>query len=367
MDLFEIKLPRKRLHPYFKSLIDEEHLSPVRDVIQSWGTGLLDRKNEQEKFVNEFQITFNSAFWELYLNKVFMSLNMVVNYTKESPDFHVTTADGYSFNVEAVVADPTINDAPQFEISDEEDFIDDCTIKLLGKIKQKLDLFNGTKGKRYPYSSLSHVDGKPFIIAVAPFNRNYAFSQNNIAINRVLFGIDRPMPDGKIPLMETISKPNGTKLDLGIFTNDSFKEISAIIFSTTGMLGKAIIESRIPCSIRATRYRQIYQYDFLKEEGLENLGMKYHKISPTHEIFTNRFEIGKFICGSDVHLCHSSEYQESHVDGLHVYFNPYALIPLEENVFDDFAITHNFYDIDRKECIMVHHDNSLVSRQVFNY
>ncbi|HIF7991260.1 hypothetical protein Q4R59_13800 [Morganella morganii] len=368
MDLFSPK-PNNKLHRNFKHLIENENLKPVRDVIQSWGEGLLNRKNERDKFINEFQTTFNSSFWELYLNNVFRSMGFCIDYTKESPDFCISTSNGYMFNVEAVVADPPTN------ITDteyhEKNFIDNCTIKILGRIKNKLDLYKGTGGKKIPYSSLEHVKNNPFVIAVAPFNSTLSFSQNNVSINQVLFGIDVPKlnDDGNflVPPKTRIIKPSGAELELGIFTNDSYKEISAVIFSSTGMLGKAIVESGIPACIKATRYRQIYKHDFYQEEGIDNLGKHHHQLTPTHDLFTIRFLDGNFVCGSDMHLCKSNEYSESILDGLHIYFNPYATIPLDPNIFDDYDITHNFYDIKHQECIMEHHDMSLVSRQIIGY
>lgn len=378
MDLFA-KIPDVLLHKDFQYLAEREDLGPLRDVINSWGEGLLDRRNEKEKFVKEFQTTFNSSFWELYLNKVFKELGMSVDYTKESPDFCVSTLDGYVVNIEAVVADPPVTTAQLIDTAHEENqnsldddsFIDDCTIKLLGRLKSKLDLYKGVGGKKHPYSSLEHVKGHPFVIAVAPFNHQYSFSQNNVSINQVLFGIDRPRfnSDGDLVIAEKsfVMKPTGAKLDLGIFTNDSFKEISAVIFSSTGMLGKAIIESGIPSNIKATRYRKIYKYDFYKNEGAKNLGKVHHQLTPTHDVFSTRAIDGNFICGSDIHLCKSEEYSETHLDGLHIYFNPYATVPLDPAVFDDYDITHNFFNPELQECIMEHHDQSLVSRQIIGY
>ncbi|WP_447413110.1 hypothetical protein, partial [Clostridium perfringens] len=66
---------------------------------------MLQRSGESTKFVNEFQTTFNSALWELYLNEMFIRLGYSVDYTKDSPDFNVTTPSGYTFNVEAMVSD----------------------------------------------------------------------------------------------------------------------------------------------------------------------------------------------------------------------------------------------------------------------
>lgn len=370
MSLFETK-PENKLHVNYQYLIERDDYAPVREVINSWGEGILNRSNEKNKFVNEFQTTFNSSFWELYLNKAFRDMGMTIDYSKDRPDFVLSTPDGYSFNVEAVVTDPPVNfnkDSDSETFDDNESFIDECTIKLLGAIKRKLDLFKGGKNKKKAYSELEYVKDKPFVIAVAPFNCDFSFSQNNISINQVLFGIDVPKKNGEglleVDAKSSVSKPNGASLELGIFTNDSFKEVSAVIFSSTGMLGKAIIESGVPVFIRATRYRKIYKYDFYHSDGEDFLGKRHLQLTPTHDVFTYRFIDGNFVVGSDTHLCQSSEYSESHLDGLHIYFNPYALIPLDPDVFDDYDITHNFFDVELKECIMEHHDQSLVSRQV---
>src|SRR5699024_11891260 len=47
-----------------------------------------DRDN---KFVKEFQTTFNSSFWELYLHACFNNLGFEINYSYSSPDFVVKT------------------------------------------------------------------------------------------------------------------------------------------------------------------------------------------------------------------------------------------------------------------------------------
>ncbi len=168
-----------------------QSFSPVREVIQSWACGLQQRSGEKTKFVNEFQTTFNSAFWELYLNEMFIRLGYSVDYTKDSPDFNVTTPSGYSFNVEAMVSDKP-HKPPIGDIFSESKFKHQSTLKLLGKIKDKHDIFTGVKGKKFPYSTMEHVVGKPFVLALAPFDSELSLTQNNTIINRVLFGIEEP-------------------------------------------------------------------------------------------------------------------------------------------------------------------------------
>ena len=167
MNLFDANFPEDKLHNSFKILKNELKLSETREVIESWGQGLLQRNGEGKKFINEFQTTFNSAFWELYLNKVFIDMGLHVDYSKNSPDFFLSTDDGYKFNVEAVISD---RNKYNIEILTENQLKELSTIKLAGKIKDKRDLYVGLNGKKHPYSSLAHVAGRPFVIAIAPFD-----------------------------------------------------------------------------------------------------------------------------------------------------------------------------------------------------
>ncbi|SUC18405.1 Uncharacterised protein [Proteus mirabilis] len=178
MNLFDPK-PKNVLHKNFKYLVERKRTRSGERCYSIMGRRTLDKNNEKEKFLNEFQTTFNSSFWELYLNKAFKELGFNIDYSKESPDFCLSTADGYTLNIEAVVADTPTNILasydPSLKLLSDDKFIDECTIKLLGRLKSKLDLFKGVNGKKHPYNSLEHVKGNPFVVAVAPFNNGIFF------------------------------------------------------------------------------------------------------------------------------------------------------------------------------------------------
>tara|TARA_R110001583_G_scaffold100539_1_gene246580 strand:- start:9943 stop:11094 length:1152 start_codon:yes stop_codon:yes gene_type:complete len=378
MDLFNPKFSEEQLHSYFIRLISEKKYEPVKSVIESWASGMDGRKGEWHKFIKEFQTTFNSSLWELYLNKAFKDLGFKIDYSEETPDFSLISRAGKVVNVEAVTTNNQRNrdklyykneTIKKFTSQNEEEFMDESTIKLLGKIRDKRDLFIGKNGKKHPYSSLKHVKNNPFVIAVAPFDNHISFAQNNVAINKVLFGIERPKMDqhGQFfsKKVSHIVNKNGAELELGIFTNDSYKEISAVIFSTTGMFGKAVIQSKIDTTIRATRYREYSIKKFLSNKRQNKLGVSTKKMSKTHTIDSMRLQIGNLISGPDIHTCHTSEWHESHIDGLHIYYNPYADVKLERNLFNSFQITQNSFDINNNCSVQNHPDGSLVSRQVF--
>lgn len=366
MNLFETNIPDAKLHQYFKILKNESNLSNVREVLQSWGEGLLQRKGEGKKFLNEFQTTFNSSFWELYLNKVFSEMGLIIDYSKNSPDFCLTTANGYRFNVEAVISDRNKDDPP---ISNESHFKEISTLRLSGKIKDKRDLYIGSNNKKTPYSSLEHVANKPFVIAITPFDSDKSLMQNNEMINRVLFGIDTPNKDslahGRQKTISSITKKSGADVKLGIFTDDSHKEISAVIFSTTGTFGKALIESGSARIIRSNRYRTGNGHRHGDKPPLNQTSIKAYGNGNLNYLAEMRTNSSGQLWGSDISVCHSKHHKENIFDGIHVYYNPYATHPLDTNIFYPKEITHNFYNTEDNIPIQNHPDGALVSRQVY--
>jgi hypothetical protein len=99
IDLFkDIGLPDERLHPKFLQL-KKSMMEGQRKIVLSWTEGFIDRDN---KIVEEFQRTFHSAFWELYLHQFFRDQGLKADYSKAQPDFIITSP--VKFYVEAVTA-----------------------------------------------------------------------------------------------------------------------------------------------------------------------------------------------------------------------------------------------------------------------
>lgn len=368
MDLFKPLLPENKLHTNFRNVLDDPVYAQVMPIIQGWAEGLLGRKGEGQKFVKEFQSTFNSSMWEMYLNKAFQDLKFSIDYSKSAPDFCITTPEGYKFNVEAVISD-RIGKAARTGISGSQDFKRRSALKLMGKLKDKVAIFRGGNGKKFPYSSLDHVRNVPFVLAIAPFDSDQSLMQNNELINLVLFGIDPSAlsgeefgRDGRVEKLKTTS---GAEVDVGIFTNDTFKEISAVIFSTVGTFGKAVVESGINRIIRSTHYREISKEILPIGDRSWDVGERRFAGKGLEFLVQSRFDLGSQIAGSDVHIRHSDLHRETHFDGLHIYYNPYAQIPFDHGIFFPEEITHNFYDNKEKTSIHYHPDGALVSRQLY--
>ncbi|SMN17294.1 Glycosaminoglycan attachment site [uncultured Candidatus Thioglobus sp.] len=365
VNLFDPIMDEEKLHPYFKEVQVKAGYEKTHDIINEWADGLLDRKGEATKFINEFQSTFNSSYWELYLNKSFKLLGFDIDYTKASPDFNLVNQAGKRISVEAVTSNPSLSPELTLDTSsiNEDKFLDESTLKLSGKIRDKHQLYLGDGKKKHPYSSLEHVKGNPFIIAFAPFDRQLSQSQNNTAINRVLYGLEPPTsyyePQTAI---KSILNKNGIDIDLGIFTNDSYKETSAVIFSTTGTFGKAVALAGSASFVTATRLRKMGLVEFLAKEKKGKIGKYVNKISDTYDIYSERVYSGNDICGYDVHICDASDHKETHLDGLQIYHNPYAIHPLSVTDFNADEVIQYFYDIQNQTMSILYNDNTLVSR-----
>ncbi|HVV00233.1 MAG TPA: hypothetical protein VHH88_02655 [Verrucomicrobiae bacterium] len=63
MDLFTPVVSEKELHHNFTRMLGADSAAD-RAVVSEWAVGFVDRDG---KFVREFQTTFNSGFWELYI------------------------------------------------------------------------------------------------------------------------------------------------------------------------------------------------------------------------------------------------------------------------------------------------------------
>lgn len=295
-------------------------------------------------------------------------MGCVVDFNKPSPDFFVQGPGNYEFNVEAVVSDDPKREK-QPEPFNHAAFRKRGALKLAGKIRDKLQIFRGSNGKKHPYSSMSHVRDRPFVIAIAPFDNELSLTQNNEIINMVLFGLTPPVLEGpergKQDKIKSILKPSGAKVEMGIFTNESHKEISAVFFSTTGTFGKAVVESQIDRLVRSTRYRVIEKSKIGSKSQEWKTGTERIKFAGLDYLLRQREEGADQIGGADFHIQHSSLHRETHLDGLQVYFNPYAEVPFNQSFPWPTEVALNYFDTETAAHIQAHPDGALVSRQIY--
>jgi len=335
MDIFNPIVPSQAFHNNFLSIISEKD-DYARNVLSNWADGFVDRDG---KFVKEFQTSFNSSFWELYLFACLKELNLSVDFSFDRPDF-VAKNDEVSFCIEASIANSAIDTPNEWEADyspqglkeiDKDKILDFATIRLSNTLTAKY--------KKYlrGYSDLDQAKGKPFIIAIAPFEQPFSFIQNDQAISRVLYGFDKFIYEEDLTKNERtifgqeyidfITKPNGSEIPLGYFIKDEMREVSAVIFSNTATFGKVRALSDDPGDLFFTSVRY-------NDRGLK----------PTESILPKK------------------EYKETVLDGLHIFHNPFANRPISYEHFDRIEIIHHDFDLEKKIPLVKTNDGALFQR-----
>lgn len=78
MNLFNTKFSEDKLHKNYLQVLRHTQAKD-RDELCRWSHGFPDRDN---KLVDEFQTTFNSSFWEIYLYQLFQSCGAILDWSK---------------------------------------------------------------------------------------------------------------------------------------------------------------------------------------------------------------------------------------------------------------------------------------------
>ncbi|MCE4550551.1 hypothetical protein [Xanthomonas hortorum] len=337
MDLFSPVVPADKLHSNFVNVIKPSRVGE-RAVVQGWAEGFPDRDG---KFIKEFQTTFNSSFWEIYLHGVFKDYGFKMDWTKASPDFHLIAANGEVI-VEAVTANAASGSIAEWEKKAPmtKEVLDKNFWPLNREAMIRLSNALSKKSRKYTdvYSKLPHVKGKPFVIAVVPFEQPDFQFQYDRPIRALLYDdyVDETAflkephlyPNGPPSVaLGSIEKDNGATIDLGIFLDDQWEEVSAVIFSCAATWGKAVAMSSHPA-----------------------LGFINTTWGGPEGPYPKSASMGKP--------------SEKITDGLQVFHNPYAKYPLDPAVFRLPRVVQHYQGVEGY--VHENHDNCLQFRNTFS-
>ncbi|WP_035237455.1 hypothetical protein [Desulfobacter vibrioformis] len=339
MDLFTPIVSDERLHHNFSQILQSAQLKD-RQELSRWAEGFPDRDN---KLVIEFQTTFNSTFWEIYLFALFKELDFELDWTHAAPDFSVN-CEGVSLVIEATTASAALGKTPEWEKKLEEGVPKrfkkmniESMVRLANSISSKHEKYNKS------YKKLEHVKGKPFVIAVAPFEQPYFNMQYDVPIMALLYDYyvdedafnDAPhkYPYGPPGVnLGTVTKDNGAEIELGIFKNGKYSDISAIMLSTTATWGKVEAMS-----------------------GNDDL---------SRFVTTSWWPDGG---GPPIHkLSTSGDFKENIRDGLVVLHNPFTDKKIAPDIFRKSGIVQVFYDPDNQTFTKEINGPCLFHRQTLN-
>jgi len=248
-------------------------LQGERVIVESWGKGFVDRDG---KFVKEFQSTFHSSLFELYLFALLNAQGMTVDMTRSRPDFLVTAP--YPIVIEAVTSGIRADGRPE-DKRDFEDVIsmftppwksDDFKEHLVESIVRYSNAIC-KKALKYDtsYSNLAWVAADaPYVIALGSFSQVNYGREYHYAIVALLFGSMFDAETRQNSLVKSITKP-GTEspIDLNLFAKEEFRHVSAVLFTCTLTLGKLTsmsISAGNPSMNLVTLIRQDYEEPLFK-------------------------------------------------------------------------------------------------------
>ena len=342
MKLFELAVHPEKLHKNFKVILD-----PARDAeraeLQRWAEGFPDRDN---KFIQELQTTFDSSFWELYLKALFTDYGFDIDWSHPSPDFHLKHRAG-EFIVEATTANAADGKAKEWgkDPTRAHESLKDMEFGLLNK-EAMIRISNPLLGKlcayEDKYQKLDLVKRKPFVVAIAPFeqpNFQYqydwpirAISLDHYVDEDAYLKNPSAYPNGPEGVrLAFVEKANGASVSLGIFLDDQWAEVSAVMFSRVATWGKVDVLCTDP-----------------KIKGVVNSTWA----SKPH---------GRLVQKTGYR---GGDYMETIADGVQVFHNPNARHPLSPEVFRRSDALQHSFDLLAGEWVYEEVDNCLHVRSV---
>lgn len=310
MDLFKDIAKPERLHPIYKMMKSDEY-APERAVLEDWAKGFIDRDG---KFCYEFQTSFEPCLWELYLHAYLKDIGANADFSFKAPDFVV---DGNEpFTIEATIAAPPVGGSPPHGYdpsaipNDFNRFNSEATLRICNSFTSKV------KKYRERYSTLPQSSNKPFVIAIASFDRPFSHMAAMRPAISALYGLyhdeEETIRQGSEKMISynvgSVVKNPQTDIDVGYFCSEEYSDVSAVIYSNLATWGKirALADNKDALSI----YRTFHP----------NPGSLHPIIKVTPK----------------------AEYYEHLLDGLLVLHNPFAERPLDPSTLAHERLAQGF-------------------------
>jgi hypothetical protein len=258
LPLFDDVSEVDRQHPVYR-MIRNGAYEPERKVLLDWSEGFEDRDG---KFCHEFQVSFEPCLWELYLYAYLKEIGAVVDFSHPSPDFVVHGAQ--DFCVEATIAAPakdqagphgySIDDLPH----DLNRFNAEATVRVCNSFTSKV------KRLRERYAGLPQCQNKPFVIAIASFDRPFSHMAAMRPIISALYGLyhdeEKTIASGAKQMLsynvDGVAKNESINIDLGYFCTPEYADVSAVIFSSLATWGKVRALAENPAAL--TIYKTLH-------------------------------------------------------------------------------------------------------------
>ncbi len=314
IDLFKPAVSDSSFHANFRILANGLHHSSAREMLSELARAFVDVDGN---FLKDFQTTgFNARLWELYLHAFLHEQRFSNNREFNRPDF-CTEKDGFAVGIEAVTANPTEGETlPDPENASELRVLREelMPIKFGRSLTTKLK-------KRY--WELPHMKGMPFVLAIHDFCGSDSMTWSAPAIEEYLFGLRASWhkdENGKLHVVENpITEHRWGKrgISSGFFNQADAEHVSAVLFSNSATLAKFNRMGKLA--------------------GFGSPDVRMIRVGARHDFDPNATEPIPFT--ADVT---PGKYAESWTEGIRIFHNPRALLPIPPGVFEDCA--HYFLD-----------------------
>ena len=316
VDFFAPVHPPERLHHDFMKVVSAEEFSSARGIIEPmmrWHEDL------DGNFIEQFQSTaFDQRIWELYLFAMLTELGYILDQESPVPDFMAVGLYG-QIAIEAVTVGPTRDGAdiipppPTETIEQIEVYLNDYM-----PIKFGSPLYSKLRKKYWNHERLNDV---PFALAIADFSSPGSMVYTRSALERYLYGytvemaVDLDSCEVYQPRKILEHRWGEKVIPSGFFNLPEAEHVSAVISTTGGTISK------------------FNRMGALTGFGAGDVLMIREGTCIDHDVEATSPLRFRAIVNAD-------GYRESWVEGLNVYHNPYAKVPLPEHFVSGAAHHH---------------------------
>lgn len=295
VEFFTPLIPLERRSPAFERLRTEKHFSPALGLIRELSRYFRDPDGN---FIEQFQSTgFDARIWELYLYAVFTELGYGLDREHPRPDFHCVGPLG-DFFVEATTVNPSAVPPNVTEANRQSYFDDYVPIKFGSALHSKV---------AKEYWNLPHVSGGPLVLAIQDFHAPGSMVHSNTGLQQYLYGLKQEVveDDGHARIVTTPIERHqweGKSIASNFFAQPGSEHISAVMANPSGTLSK------------------FNRMGFITRFGARDFLMIRRGFA---------YQGGRSATPFSARV--DDTYDETWTEGLSVYHNPSAVIPLPED------------------------------------
>jgi hypothetical protein len=313
MDLFSPIVPEVKLNQSFLKLKDNILYSPAKELISQVTSNFKDKDGN---FIEQFQTTgYEARIWELFLDQFFVENGFFILTAYDRPDYNLYKNNNEVF-VEATASFPTdtnekftddfIKDAlKKKDVKIQEEILDHYIIKMAGVLYSKM---------KKEYWKLSWVQNKPLIFAIKPSHHLLADFIPDYKVISYLYGkFTKTYIDENGHLKgwngELIDHKYGAKvIPSGFFSLPDSENISAVIFSNEGTTKK---------------FNRLGKQNGLGDQNV-SIVRAGNCFDPTPGAGPKSFN----------YSVGDGQIVETWSNGVSIFHNPNAKIPLDRNLFE---------------------------------